>query len=160
MGYSLYTYIGPAIRVNRKTRPIPTQLIACSNENCPNSKFTQRGNFCPLCGSPVTDRTVEEVREVGLYDFLDDKSGRYKKWWDFLTAQTEFDKENVWIPNQGPKSMYTYHGRGEDKTIYTKNVDTQKQIETFEAYFAEMLNDMREFGLVFETVYVVKFYSS
>lgn len=164
MGYDLYAYIGPAIRVNKQKRQTPVTVNTCSNTDCKKYNREQSTNFCSDCGNPILPREKLESREVSLNDFVYDSSGDYEHWEDYLSCHVEFDDENVWIPNRGPDTMSYLHGEAIDLTIYMHGRDGQnsqeEQILVFENFFSEMFKDMRDFGLEFETVYVFKLYHS
>lgn len=60
--YSNYTYIGPAIKLNRGLNEIRI-FLTCSNEKCKNWKmpndFSDTDKFCHECGSKTQNREIE-----------------------------------------------------------------------------------------------------
>ena len=154
MGYHCdQMYIGPAIKVKGLKKDTRVKVDSCSNDDCPNSRKSMTVNFCNDCGSPVLTRHIKKITNVTVRDFMNE----HDEYEDFLFNPKNSD--SVWIPNGSEKEMQAFSDEIEDRTIIIgKNFPDNmvKQTALFNAEHAEMFDAMREYGLEFETIYVIK----
>ena len=161
MGYHCDNiYIGPAIRIKPQKKLMSVAIDSCSDDSCEKSRIPVQTKFCTECGSPVLPRAIQKSYAVSFHDFTPDPSGSYKKYEDDL-FNPNYDKDGIWIPNRQVKDMCAFTGDIDERTItigekFPEN--KARQLTIFEGYYDQMFKDMREFGLVFETVYVIKTY--
>jgi len=164
MGFSANLYIGPVVKLKKTLRVTQESFVSCSNDECPESKKHGRSKFCGTCGSPYVERTRQVERLVEWHDFVNDDEGKYEKWQDEFFSP-EFDKTRALIPNSSRKDgSFAYRNGVEEDfsiTIGAKFPENMKsQLEVFKANNAEVLQDMRDFGLDFEIDYVIQLYYS
>lgn len=160
MGYHCdKMYIGPAIKITPVKKLVPVELDACSDDSCVNSRVVQRTNFCAECGSPVLRRTIQKSREVSFHDFAD-KDGEYSEWYETL-FHPPHDTDNIWLPNRKLDGLVAFAKTIDERTITVSDTfgeNRQRQLESFKAHYADMFEDMREYGLTVEVFYVIKTY--
>lgn len=164
MGFHASLYIGPVVKLKKTLRATQESLYSCSNDACPESKKHGRSKFCAACGSPYVEKTKQVERPIRWNDFVYDDSGKYEQWEDVFFSP-EFDKTGALIPNSNRKDgSYAYrNGVEEDFSItigdkFPENM--RSQLEVFKANYAEVLQDMHDFGLEFEIDYVIQLYYS
>jgi hypothetical protein len=108
----------------------------------------------------VLPRRVDKPYAVSFRDFTGDPSGAYRKYEDDL-FHPPYSEDDIWIPNRQMKDMCSFYGDIDERTItigdkFPENKD--RHLTIFEGYYDQMFKDMREFGLEFETLYVIKTY--
>jgi hypothetical protein len=161
MGVSRHVYVGPAIRLSETLVTINVEMPTCSNDSCKNHGKRIGTQFCSMCGSPVLYFTKQEQHQGGLRLFVYDESGKYEKYEDFM-YQPEYTRFAI-LPNHSVEGLGKYHGDFDDSAVWMTDISTETQaaqIKVFEDHYAEMLKDMREFGLEFTVEYGVVMYHS
>jgi hypothetical protein len=98
MSVSIFQHFGPFIKVKIGKVETPISLRCCSKNSCKNFKNEMKSSFCPICGSPQTQRTKMSVKpKINLFDF--EESFDCSLTTAFTANDREFDGCSYLIPN-------------------------------------------------------------
>lgn len=106
MGNSIYTYIGPVIRIPKLIKMVTEETFRhCSNQACQKYSVdvNHHVNFCDICGSPIIQGVKQVEHDMSWYGV--------RNIWYKDSKGTDYDEDYLYQPD------YVNH----DDTIFISN---------------------------------------
>lgn len=143
MGTNTHIHIGPYMVVNGNNK-IEQELLVktCSNKECKIHKENQevKKNFCSECGSPIENKTYNEIKNITSYELLNDN----EEFEDLLSCVSDGYKTNYQIQTfiSNKHSPFSKGRKFDDWTygeIDLSSVNQKEEIDWFKNEFKNII---------------------